>query len=112
MTGQSHVVRYAVDESTTVEFEVDPSMGFRPAGADEVVGRVQEAIEPAVEAAKVVLGRVRQAEPGRVELRFGIKVSGAANWLIARAAAEGNFEVTLIWEPRRGHTAESSVSPG
>jgi hypothetical protein len=27
-------------------------------------------------------------------------VSGTANWLIAKAATEGNFDITLTWTPK------------
>lgn len=93
----SQVVTYRVDDVTTVKFEIEPSEGFRPAGPDEILGRVREAVGPAVEAAKTVLEKVKEARPDEVELKFGIKVSGGANWLVAKAAGEGNFEVTLSW---------------
>jgi hypothetical protein len=88
---------YRVDESTTVKFEIDPIEGFRPAGPDQVVGRINEAVMPAVEAAKAVLEKVKEVRPEQVELKFGIKVSGGATWLVAKAAGEANFEVTLTW---------------
>lgn len=93
----SQVVTYRVDDATTAKFEIEPSEGFRPAGPEEVLGRVQEAVGPAVEAAKAVLEKVKEARPGEVELKFGIKVSGGANWLVAKATGEANFEVTLTW---------------
>jgi hypothetical protein len=93
----SQVVTYQVDDSTTVKFEIDPPEGFRSAGPNEVAGRIREAVDPAVQAAKVVLDKVKEAGPDGVELKFGIKVSGSANWLMAKAAAESNFEVTLTW---------------
>jgi hypothetical protein len=96
---QSQVVTYAVDESTLVHFEIDPVEGFHPASPDEVLGRVRDAVQPAVDAAKAVLEKVKEARPEEVELKFGIKVSGSANWLVARAASEANFEVTLRWRP-------------
>lgn len=93
----SQVVTYQVDDATTAKFEIDLADGFHPAGPDEVVGRVREAVEPAVDAAKAVLDKVKEAGPNSVELKFGIKVSGSANWLVAKASAESNFEVTLMW---------------
>ena len=33
------------------------------------------------------------------DAKVGIKVTGTANWVVARAATEGNFEVTLTWQP-------------
>ena len=52
-----------------------------------------------MEAAKVVLDKIREISPGTVEVKFGISVSGGVNWGIAKAAAEGSFEVTLSWSP-------------
>jgi hypothetical protein len=103
----SQVVTYRVDDATTVKFEIEPSEGFHPAGPEEVLGKVRDAVGPVVEAAKTVLDKVREARPHDVELKFGIKVSGGANWLVARAVGEGNFEVTLTWSsPVRDHGAD------
>jgi hypothetical protein len=94
----SQVVTYRVDDATTVKLEIDPAAGFQPAGGSgEVLGRIQEAIGPAVEAAKAVLEKVKETRPDEVEVKFGVKASGEASWLVAKAAAEGNFEVTLTW---------------
>ncbi len=107
----SQVVTYRVDDATTVKFEIEPSEGFRPAGPEEVLGRVQQAVGPAVEAAKAVLDKVKEAQPDGVELKFGIKVSGGANWLVARAAGEANFDVTLTWSrPVHEAGADSGAS--
>ena len=96
----AQVVTYLVDESTTVGFEIEPMPGFRPAGhADKIAGRVRDAVGPAVEAAKVVLDKVKESCPDEIEVKFGIKVTGGANWLIAKAATEGSFEITLSWTP-------------
>jgi Trypsin-co-occurring domain 1 len=103
----AQVVTYSVDDSTSVSFEIEPPPGFRPVGGTkEVVGRVQDAVGPAVEAAKEVLDKVREAGPDHVELKFGVKVSGEANWLVAKTAGEANFEITLTWERK------SKTSPG
>ncbi|MBO3746674.1 hypothetical protein J5X84_11405 [Streptosporangiaceae bacterium NEAU-GS5] len=94
------VVRYTVDESTIVSFEIDAVPGYQPAAApDDIAGRIQEAVEPATKAAQAVLDQVKQAGPDEIELKFGIKVSGTMNWLVAKAATEGNFEVTMTWKP-------------
>jgi hypothetical protein len=99
------VVTYAVDDETMVKFEVDPAAGFVPAGSDQIVGLVQDAVEPAVTAARIVLDKVRQAHPQEVEVKFAVKVTGTMNWLIAKAATEGNFEITLKWQPGSVSTA-------
>jgi hypothetical protein len=98
----TQVLRYAIDDGTIVMFEVDPPDEFAPASTADVIGKVQEAIRPAVEAAREVLERVKECGPRDVEVKFGIKVSGNMNWLVAKAATEGNFEVTLKWGPGAG----------
>jgi hypothetical protein len=96
----SPVVSYVVDEQTVVRFEIEPSDDWYDVGSDTVLGRVKDAVSPAVEGAKAVLDAVRQVAPDEIEVKFGIKVSGSANWLIARAATEGNFEITMTWRSK------------
>jgi len=91
-------VSYQLDPETTVQFEVESVPGYRPAGAGEIVGQVRTAVEPAIRAAQMVLERAKLARPKTVEVTFGIKVSGTANWFVAKAATEGNFQVSLTWE--------------
>jgi hypothetical protein len=93
------VVKYELDDETVVQFEIEPSSGFRPAGTAELAGKVRQAVAPAVQAARVVLEKVREVGPDEVKLKFGIKVSGQANWFVAKAATEGNFEIEMVWKP-------------
>jgi Trypsin-co-occurring domain 1 len=72
------VVIYQVDESTTVRFEVGATEGFGPAGREQI------------------LGRIKEAAADRVEMKFGVKASGTANRLVAKAAGDGNF-TALAW---------------
>jgi hypothetical protein len=95
----SEVVRYQVDSKTVALFEIEPVPGFQPAGAGDIAGRVREAAEPAIEAARALLEQVKDLAPDAVQVKFGVKVTGTANWLVAKAATEGNFEVTLSWQP-------------
>src|SRR5215475_1798636 len=81
-------------------FEVEPTEGFRPAGAGQVAGRVRNAVGPAVDAAKAVLDKVKEVRPDEVEVRFGVKVSGGADWLVAKSAGEASFEIKLTWTPK------------
>ena len=91
-------VGYTLEDGTVVRFEVEAGPGFGPAGADAIVGNLAEAAAPLVAGARVLLEKVRESRPDEVEVKFGVKVTGTANWLIAKAATEGNFEVTLIWK--------------
>ncbi|MFI7022268.1 CU044_2847 family protein [Micromonospora sp. NPDC049900] len=103
---QSEVVRYQVDDQTIALIEVEPLAGFQPAGIGDVAGRVRESAAPAVAAAKELLEQVKSVAPDSVEVRFGIKATGTANWVVAKATGEANFEVTLAWHaddaPDRG----------
>jgi hypothetical protein len=91
-------VGYTLDDGTIVRFEVEAGPGFAPAGADEVVGKLADAAGPVVAGARVLLEKARESRPDEVEVKFGVKVTGTANWLIAKAATEANFEVTLTWK--------------
>lgn len=93
------VVSYELDDDTVVRFEIEPGDGFRSAGSEEIMGRIREAVAPAVAGARAVLEQVKEAAPHQIEVKFGIKVSGTANWWVAKAATEGNFEITLTWAP-------------
>ena len=90
-----------------VSFEVEPVAGFVPAASpEELVGRVREAVKPAVRAACEVLQQARGAAPDKVEVKFGVKVTGTMTWLVAKAATEGSFEITLAWERRPGEASD------
>lgn len=93
----TRAVVYELDDSTKVTFEVEPVEGFRQASAGQIAGRVREAVGPAVSAAMVVLDKVKEVRPDELEVRFGVKVSGGADWLIAKSAGEASFEIKLVW---------------
>jgi hypothetical protein len=104
----SQIVKYQLDDSTVVGFEVEPGDGWHQAGAKEFIGKVREEVTPAVEAAKAVLDQVKEIAPDGVEVKFGVKVTGEANWIVAKAATEGSFEITLTWEPGSEKPATST----
>ena len=109
----TQVVTYALDDATSVSFEIEPTGGFRPAGAGEVIGRVRDAVGPAVEAAKAVLDKVKEARPDQVEVTFGVKVSGGTQWLVARSAGEASFEIKMTWTRERSDDGDSpAADPG
>jgi ribosomal protein S5 len=110
VTVTSRVVRYQVG-GTEVGFEVEAGSEWGDAGVSDLERQVRDAIEPAVEAAKVVLDRIKEARPDGVEVKFGVKVSGGANWVVARAAAEASFEITMTWR-RDEKTAGQDLIPG
>jgi hypothetical protein len=93
-----HVTRYALDDGTVVSFEIDALAGYHPAGPEEIVSKVRQAVDPALAAARIVMEKARAAAPDEVQITFGLKVIGEANWWVAKAASEGNFEVSLTWK--------------
>ncbi len=103
----SQVVTYQLDDSTLVRFEIEPPPGFQPASGATIAGRVKDAIAPAIDTAQLVLNKAKALAPEEIEVKFGLKVSGKLDWIVARAASEGNFEITLTWKPR-GHESEST----
>ncbi|MEU4645260.1 CU044_2847 family protein [Micromonospora sp. NPDC023814] len=94
---QSEVVRYQVDDETVALIEVEPPAGFQPAGVGDVAGWVRESAASAVAAAKELLEQVKTVSPDAVEVKFGVKATGTASWVVAKATGEANFEVTLHW---------------
>lgn len=100
------IISYRVDDETVAQFEIEPPPGYQPAGIRDVPALVTEAAEPAVRAARVVLERMRALSPDGIEIKFGMKVTGTANWIIARSSADANFEVSLSWKPAGENAAE------
>jgi len=109
LAAPTQVATYQLDDSTTVTFEIEPVEGFHLAGPGQIAGRIREAVGPAVEAAKEVLDKVKELAPDEIEVTFGIKVSGGAQWLVARAVGEASFEITLTWSPKREHEGAAAV---
>lgn len=95
----AEVATYWVDSETMVRFEVEPTDQWSDVSPDVAIGQLQAAVAPAVEGARAVLEKVKEMAPDEIEVKFGIKASGTMNWLVAKAASEGNFEITLTWKP-------------
>jgi Trypsin-co-occurring domain 1 len=106
----SQVVTYQLDDSTLVRFEIEPPPGFQQASGTTIAGKVRDAIAPAIETAQLVLDRIKDLAPDEVEVTFGLKVSGKLDWLIAKAASEGNFEIKLAWKPSNGQDSSDHRS--
>jgi Trypsin-co-occurring domain 1 len=90
-------VKYALPDGTAMEFDIAPLDDWQPVGLTDVAGQITAAVAPLIDGARVILDKLKEVRPDEVKLKFGIKVSGTANWVVAKAATEGNFEVTLTW---------------
>lgn len=102
----SRISTYIVDDGIEVRFEYEPLERYAEVGVSDVVGTVRAAIAPAVAAAREVLTQLKEVGPDSLEVKFGIKVAGDANWVVAKASTEASFEVTLGWRPRGGSAAD------
>jgi len=103
----AQLVSYELDRGTVVQFEIEPTDEYLQVGAEQVIGRVHEAVRPAIEAAQTVLDQIARLRPAEVEVSFGIKVNGSTNWVVAKAATEANFGVKLKWRPGTGQDGET-----
>lgn len=101
----SQVLEVPLDGGGSVRIEVADDSGVERVGragdavrtAGETLQDGLHAIQPAVAA---VVGHFRDTvdAPDRLELTFGITVSGTAGIVVARAATEANFTVTVEWK--------------
>ena len=89
---------YAVDDLTVLKIELAEEDGFQPAGADHIVGDVRAAAASAIAGARALLDEMQALAVSEATLTFGIKVTGTAQWLVAKAATEGSFQVSLSWK--------------
>ncbi|WP_433603572.1 CU044_2847 family protein [Nocardia sp. CA-135953] len=104
-----------VDDDTTIYVEVADDIG-----GPQKVGRVGDIVRDAAEnlqdavarirpAAMAVLNGVREmaVPPDSVSVEFGIKLTAEAGVVIARAASEANFSVTVSWSTRSTSSGHS-----
>jgi hypothetical protein len=103
------IVSYRVDDEMIVRFEVEPTEGFQPAAPGQILGQVADAVEPAIEAAKIIIDKIRETLPNEVEVKFGVKVSGGSDWFVAKTAAEASFEITVTWRRGGGATGQGTM---
>ncbi len=116
----SRYVEFPLPDGSTVILETDEmDRGVVKAGVGEVVERVQQTFEEAVEnarkAALVILEKVRHLSlhdpPDEVEITFGLKASGELNTLVvARAGTEASYSVKLTWKKEKKPELGQSLS--
>jgi hypothetical protein len=76
-------------------------VGTRPdeaiaAAANSVTDAMAEVRDAADDAVRTLAAM--PSRPARIELCFGVKLTGEASAIIAKAGAEAQFQVTVVWE--------------
>jgi len=109
-----NVKPYAIDDNVSVLIqttEIDAPVSSTDKGGDEFVGieeeldlRLHQAVDRVRPAAAAVLDSLRELNsPKRIELEFGIGVSGSFGAFIASTKADVSFKVKLTWEKPSGN---------
>ena len=77
-------------------------VGFNSASSSEIVTLTKDAFDSSLEGLKeiasLIISKVKDASPDKIEMEFGFKLSGSGNLFIAKCTTEGNFSVKLTWE--------------
>ena len=63
---------------------------------EEIEGMLNATVGFAQDAAKKIAKM--DFKPDEIEIKFGVKLTAEAGVVFAKAATEGNFEITLIWK--------------
>ena len=108
------VAAFDIDDHTRVLIQTTPVIapakptpapaGDEPAGiSDELRRRLADTVEMVRPAASAVLESLKDINnPAKVELEFGIGISGEMNAFIASSSADVSFKVKLTWDnPKR-----------
>lgn len=102
----TQVLRMDLEDGSSLLVEATEPGGpelDRVGRASDVLNHTADTLEQALERVKPALSSmVRQAKnlvepPQRLAVEFGIKVTAGAGIVVARAATEANFKLTLEW---------------
>jgi hypothetical protein len=112
-----HFVEFPLEEGGSVVVEVDEpeSEGTIRAARGDTIVKAKETLEQALNNVlpftKSIVEKLRSMgnTPDEIEITFGVKLSTTAGAVIASAAAEANFGVTVRW---RGTTNETTSAEG
>lgn len=99
----AHLVRMPLDDGGELLIEAVDADGSMPVGGSGRVVQASESVQQAMgsirSAVEVVLGELRAMDrpPAKVNVKFGIKVTGEANLAVAKSTGEANFKVAIEW---------------
>ncbi|MCI2419044.1 hypothetical protein MOQ72_16490 [Saccharopolyspora sp. K220] len=97
------LVKMPLNDGGELLIEAADGQGAIPAGGTGRVVQASETVQRAMgsirSAAEAVLGELRAMDqpPSKINVQFGIKVTGEANLAVAKSAGEANFNVSIEW---------------
>jgi hypothetical protein len=102
----AYLVEFPMQSGETVLVEMDDEQlaGFSPAAVSpgEVAAKASESFEAAVDklvpAVRAIGDRMKQLAPDELAVAVGVKLTAEAGVIVAKAAGEANFTVTLTWQ--------------
>jgi len=100
-----HLVEFPLEDGSSIVVEVDEpeTAGTVRASRGDTLAKAKETLEEAFDkvlpVTKSVVQKLRSVgnRPDEIEVAFGVKLTTTAGAVIASAAAEANFDVTLRW---------------
>lgn len=93
----------ATGDTVIVEMDDDQLVGFVPAAVEPgalaatATSSFESAIDRLTPAMRAISDRMKQLAPEEVTIAVGIKLTAEAGVIVAKAAGEANFTVTLKW---------------
>jgi Trypsin-co-occurring domain 1 len=101
----AHLVEFPLEGGKSIVVELDDEQlgGFAPAAVKpgEVMARASESFESAIDrlapALEAISSRMRRLAPDECSVAVGVKLTAESGVIIAKAAGEANFTVTLKW---------------
>lgn len=99
----AQLVTMPLEDGGVILIEAADGDGAIPVSGKTKVVQASETVQKAMgnirSAAEAVLGELRAMEqpPSKVNVQFGIKVTGEANLAVAKSVGEANFNVTIEW---------------
>ena len=103
----NQIVRFYLEDGTPVLIEIDEVLpiGLEDAAIEDksiidARHKFEEAFENTRKAAGAIVKKLREFtdSPDTIELEFGLKVSAESGIVVASAAVEANYQLTLTWK--------------
>jgi hypothetical protein len=105
-----HLIEFPLEDGSSILVEVDEAESaggvVRAARPGEIAEKAGQTFEAAIDkvkpAAAAIIDKIRSLHdaPDEVEVQFGLKLNATAGAVVASAAMEANYSVTLKWKKK------------